>query len=226
MKVYKKLMIAAIALVAAMGIAHADACVVNDPTGTPLNVRKNPGQNAPIIGALNNGITVVVRDRRGEWVNVVPHEAPGKSGWVWRKYLDCSESATEDPSGRYARVYDASHLARHPDQLVKEVNLSIKRASSKGYSHDFTLSIRLRGRNDVLKTEGPCHGEGSGLSCLVECDGGGIRVEPRGNYVMMYLDRIRVAACGESVIDGGEEISGGKDDKVFRLNRVPDRAGS
>ena len=62
----------------------ADACTVADPSGTPLNVRKGP--NGPIVGALNNGILVVIRGRRGDWVNVVPHEAPGKSGWVWREY--------------------------------------------------------------------------------------------------------------------------------------------
>jgi len=29
---------------------------------------------------------------RGDWVHIVPHEAPGKSGWAWRKFIDCPES--------------------------------------------------------------------------------------------------------------------------------------
>jgi hypothetical protein len=49
---------AVLLLVPFTGIASADGCVVADPTGTPLNVRKRPSQHAPIIGALNNGITV------------------------------------------------------------------------------------------------------------------------------------------------------------------------
>ena len=74
------------------GTASADACIVADPTSTPLKVRKRPSQHAPIIGALNNGITVSTRMSRGDWVHIVPHEAPGKSGWVWRKFIDCPES--------------------------------------------------------------------------------------------------------------------------------------
>jgi hypothetical protein len=72
---------AALLLVLFTRTASADACTVADPTGTPLNVRKSPSQHAPIIGALNNGITVSTRMSRGDWVHIVPHEAPGKSGW-------------------------------------------------------------------------------------------------------------------------------------------------
>jgi uncharacterized protein YraI len=81
---------AALLLVLFTGIASADVCIVADPTGTPLNVRGRPSQHAPIIGALNNGITVSTRMSRGDWVHIVPHKAPGKSGWVWRKFIDCA----------------------------------------------------------------------------------------------------------------------------------------
>jgi uncharacterized protein YraI len=66
------------------------ACTVNDPTGTPLNVRGRP--NGPILGALKNGVPVSIRERRGDWVRVVPRE--GKTGWVVQKYLDCTEQST------------------------------------------------------------------------------------------------------------------------------------
>jgi uncharacterized protein YraI len=76
---------AALLLVLFTGIASADVCIVADPTGTPLNVRKRPSQHSPIIGALNNGITVSsTRMSRGDWVHIVPHKALGKSRWVWR----------------------------------------------------------------------------------------------------------------------------------------------
>jgi Bacterial SH3 domain len=74
-----------------MGIVSADGCIVADPTGTPLNVRKRPSQHAPIIGALNNGTAVQTEMSQGDWVHIVPHEAPGKSWWVWRKFLDCHD---------------------------------------------------------------------------------------------------------------------------------------
>jgi hypothetical protein len=90
---------AALLLVLFTGIARAEVCVVADPTGTPLNVRARPSQRAPIIGALNNEITVLTKMSRGAWVYTVPHEAPGKSGWVWRKFIDCSPPVPKLPEG-------------------------------------------------------------------------------------------------------------------------------
>jgi hypothetical protein len=47
-----------------------------------------------------------------------------------------------------------------------------------------------------------------------------VRVEHRSCHVMMYLDRITVApTCGDPVEDA-EDVKGGKDDRVFRLDRV------
>jgi hypothetical protein len=67
-------------------------CVVADPTGTPLNVRKRP--NGQILGALSNNTKVVVNDQTvvsgKTWSEIVP-ETDGKQGWVFHDYLDCSE---------------------------------------------------------------------------------------------------------------------------------------
>jgi uncharacterized protein YraI len=60
----------------------AETCVINDTSGTPLNVRAKLGTGAPILGALNNDVLVVVRERRGQWARIVPHKAAGKSGGV------------------------------------------------------------------------------------------------------------------------------------------------
>jgi hypothetical protein len=59
--------------------------------------------------------------------------------------------------------------------------------------------------------------------CNVECDGGGVDVVPRARDATMHLDRIRVATCDEDLIDGGktaQELTAGKDDRVFRPDRV------
>jgi hypothetical protein len=80
---------AALLLVPFTGIASADVCSVADPTGTPLNIRKRPSQHAPIIGALNNKTDVSSKMSRGDWVYIVPLNAAGKSGWVWRKFINC-----------------------------------------------------------------------------------------------------------------------------------------
>jgi hypothetical protein len=61
------------------------------------------------------------------------------------------------------------------------------------------------------------------MRCQVDCDGGGVYVVHRAKDLMMYLDRIRVvASCADNVIDSGEDLSGGKDDREFRLDRVSD----
>jgi uncharacterized protein YraI len=79
-----------VAFTAMTEIAHADSCVVNDPTGTPLNVRNAPSTSAPILGALKNGAVVSTGAPRGDWVRIIPRE--GKVGWVYRKFLDCEPS--------------------------------------------------------------------------------------------------------------------------------------
>ncbi len=71
--------------------AWAQDCLVNDPTGTPLNVRARP--YGRILGALHNGIAVRILDTTFDnsgrpWVYIVPL-GPGRRGWVYRSYLDC-----------------------------------------------------------------------------------------------------------------------------------------
>jgi hypothetical protein len=84
-----KLLILLGAVLLMTGAARAETCIVADPSGTPLNVRKSP--NGAIAGALNNDVQVSIRERRGDWVSVVPQT--GKSGWVVRKYLNCTGSS-------------------------------------------------------------------------------------------------------------------------------------
>jgi len=94
---HKVMLMAVIALTFTTGIARAEGCIVADPSGTPLNVRKGPSSSAAILGALNNGTTVSTGTTSGEWVRIAPHEAHGKSGWVYRKYLDCPQPSAVLP---------------------------------------------------------------------------------------------------------------------------------
>ena len=54
-------LIVCFALMLSPAPAWAQECVVNDPTGTPLNVRTRP--NGAIVGALYNGVTAPPYDR-------------------------------------------------------------------------------------------------------------------------------------------------------------------
>jgi hypothetical protein len=94
-------------------------------------------------------------------------------------------------------------MARHPDQLVTNARLSIKEASHGSfYKHDFFLQMKMRGRDGALTAEGSCKRDGLRYHCFVECDGGGIDVVARSGYVMMYLDRIRMAPCDGKAVTG------------------------
>lgn len=134
----------------------------------------------------------------------------------------------------FSRGYDADHLAAHPKQTVSSIGFCVKvvhyQARNGGrYRYDFEMKVRLRGRAKLLTATGECgfseadpatvrHRQGP-INCSLECDGGGIDVEldKAGGGLVARLDRIRMSdGCGEE----GIELTGGADDRVFRLQRV------
>jgi hypothetical protein len=134
-------------------------------------------------------------------------------------------STSDNPArGCFVRNYDKSHLASHPNQLITNVKLAIRNSEgAPSYQYEFALQVQMRGKTKTLKTEGLCKEAGtSKLHCFVECDGGGVDLNVRKDGVMMYLDRIRMASCGKDIndVEKAEEISGGLDDREFRIDRA------
>jgi hypothetical protein len=149
---------------------------------------------------------------------------------------------TETLRGCFTRTYSKTHLAQHPDQVVTTVKLRIYQAPSDTNTSWFSIWIQRRGEYKALHSEGICGQKGSMTSCFVECDGGGIRVAPRSqSTVLMKLgvqqppfgpngelikqdERIRMTPCGSWDNDDGSgiEVTGGKDDHEFLLDRVDD----
>jgi hypothetical protein len=83
-------LISAILLTVSVDRASASQrCMVTDPTGTPLNVRRFDGK---IIGALHNGeIVRVLRtgaDPQAKPWAYVAYETNGE-GWVYREFISC-----------------------------------------------------------------------------------------------------------------------------------------
>ena len=131
-------------------------------------------------------------------------------------------AAGPDALGCFTRSYDRAHLAQYPDQVVTAVKLRIYRPpSGNADKYSFLAHFALRGKDKPLRTSGICNETASRLRCLVECDGGGVDVVPRARDATMQLDRISGPACNE---DSARELTGGKDDRVFRLDRVNDAA--
>ena len=81
-------LVAAALALAAPALA-AERCVVTDPTGTPLNVRRFDGK---VIAAFHNGEVVKIlrmgADKNGRPWAYVAYETNGE-GWVYREFISC-----------------------------------------------------------------------------------------------------------------------------------------
>lgn len=70
-------------------------CTVADPTGTPLNLRADPG--GALWGTVKNGTVlraVAIRQHKGkDWVYVSRWSEDNAIGWVYDPYLSCEEDA-------------------------------------------------------------------------------------------------------------------------------------
>lgn len=137
-----------------------------------------------------------------------------------------------------SRTYDADHLRRHKHQQVTALVLLIRYvvlsdddailvATEDGgirkqtFRYDFTLAAKVRDRHETLYASGDCASE-EAIGCGVDCDGGGIEIEPIAGgdgAVLVRLERIRMThGCsdGEAI-----DLEGGVDDKVFKLSKAP-----
>ena len=143
----------------------------------------------------------------------------------------------------YLRRYDAAHLNARPQQKVESIGLCVEverlAPEEKGepvrYVYSFDFAAKLRDRAATLTTGGECGFShmppeeqkriaSKPIWCGVDCDGGGVRVEPRkdGAELLVRLERIRVSSeCGGGDDDSKAfDLTGGVDDKVFIVPRT------
>ena len=140
----------------------------------------------------------------------------------------------------FTRSYDAGHLQKHPKQKVTEITLFLRYVTlgeddailnaidgggteKQYFRYDFTLAAKVKDRGRALYASGDC-ASAEAIGCGVECDGGGVEIEPvagRADKLRLRLERIRMTlGCGD-----GEavDLEGGADDKVFMLTKAPRR---
>lgn len=94
----------------------------------------------------------------------------------------------------FARTYDALHLSQHPKQTVTELILFLRyvtlgedeatliaeedgHTEKQYFRYDFTLAAKVKDRTGTLYASGDC-ASAEGIGCGVNCDGGGITIEP------------------------------------------------
>lgn len=146
--------------------------------------------------------------------------------------LDAFVAAKDGASSCWSRVYDADHLAKHPDQKVKAMSLAVtymEETAESAEQYVFRMEAELRG-GVAGKQFGNCYAQEGKMFCGVDCDGGGVYVSSRNNgNVLVDLETIgsmwMVTGCGE---DEGEEegfsLQSGVDDKEFLLSALPAKA--
>ena len=95
----------------------------------------------------------------------------------------------------FARTYDAKHLEQHPTQKVTELMLFFRHVTlgedeaplvatdgggieKQYFRYDFTLAAKVKDRRpQALYASGDC-ASAEAIGCGVDCDGGGIEIEP------------------------------------------------
>lgn len=132
----------------------------------------------------------------------------------------------------FARRYDADHMAKHPQQKVSAMKLLVTAGhppeeSSSPYS--FRLGFKYRHRKGDWDSSGSCvhmHDKETGfevrMGCGVDCDGGGIEIglSQTADATLVRLARVRIWQNSKPDEEPGDELTGGADDKMFRLDRT------
>jgi hypothetical protein len=132
----------------------------------------------------------------------------------------------------FTRVYDSSHLARHPLQKVSAMKLLVTAETepNEPTTYNFRMGLKYRARSGEFDSSGYCgHVEVEGgkselrLGCSVDCDGGGIGVglTPDNKSVMLRVERVRIWRNNKPDDEASATaLVGGADDRVFRLDRT------
>lgn len=152
---------------------------------------------------------------------------------AYSKRMFGANFATQDKSyACFTRRYDSVHLAKHPLQKVNRMILLVTAetdAEDKTVQYSFRLGLKFHNRPGNFDSSGSCgHATASEVSadklhigCGVDCDGGGISVELANadKSTLIRLDSIRIWNNNKPDEDGFS-LSGGADDRVFRLDRA------
>jgi hypothetical protein len=132
----------------------------------------------------------------------------------------------------WRRVYDAKHLAAHPQQQVTELTFFLR---VSGYDaggdyvfknpdhivYNFAISLKRRGNKRALAIGGDCLGDNT-VECVVDCDGGGVTIDKLSSDdgLSISLGNDGIAFGGDCYTTRGTWVRPGSDDKVFHLDPV------
>lgn len=129
----------------------------------------------------------------------------------------------------FTRVYDAAHLAQHPQQNVRTMLLLVRgNIEENTPSYELRVSVRFRKSGSHFESAGSCGSihdadkGGTGIAhCGVDCDGGQIEVSIKDekSVLLSIPEGARFWRAG-SDNDTDQRKRFGGDDKVFHLDRT------
>ncbi|UFZ03796.1 hypothetical protein LQG66_32090 [Bradyrhizobium ontarionense] len=133
----------------------------------------------------------------------------------------------------FTRRYTPDHLAQHPKQKVRAMQLLVTAEIPQGESimgYSFRLGVNYRDRAGDFDSSGSCdhiRAEDGGheirYGCPVDCEGGGIEIamSKDDTSAIVRLTRITVWQRGNKPDDdAADALIAGSDDKIFRLDRT------
>jgi hypothetical protein len=115
----------------------------------------------------------------------------------------------------YSRRYESEHLRRHPRQRLLSLMLMPATVAGEG-DIELRFAFRLKGDPDAYAGLIVCREQGRGLDCLVEGDGGALRIDRAGNSLKLTVARWSVEGARGFSPDLGQ----GGDDRVILVHRA------
>jgi hypothetical protein len=116
----------------------------------------------------------------------------------------------------YARTYDNEHLRRHPRQRLLSLMLTPAIVAGEG-DIELRFAFRLKDDSDAYAGLIVCREQNRGLDCLVEGDGGALRIDPAGNSLKLKIARWSV----EGARGFSPDLGHGGDDRIILVHRAP-----
>lgn len=134
----------------------------------------------------------------------------------------------------YRRVYDAPHLAGHPQQNVRTMTLLVTGSAEDPANPTYALGlgVTFRKSGTHFETYGSCGtigdgtpkgGKANAVNCGVDCDGGSIDVALKNekSVLVSIPEGARIWKAGSTSDETQDESRRfGADDKLFRLDRT------
>ncbi len=144
----------------------------------------------------------------------------------------------------YGRVYDSTHLAKRPKQLVTSLHIfrdldpdqntedepqtreELLKNDSESGSMNVSAYVRFKNRKGIFWNALNCNPSTDGklTRCAIDCDGGSFGLQSRQqNLILTNFGFVLVGGCGASEEEHENQVHflPGADDKTFLLEPLP-----